>query len=101
MSALPQGTIFRFWVIGLLTSSCCGCATGLFRSDSSLDHQRSIYYMYDNSRDWGPSYLLEPPNHYLGDETRIDDSRSTLTHESAPQSIPAPAVTTQLLPPLP
>jgi hypothetical protein len=34
-----------------------------------------IYDMYDNSRDWGPSFLVGPPAHHFGDESRIDDTR--------------------------
>jgi hypothetical protein len=35
-----------------------------------------IYRMFDNSRDWGPSYLLGPPDHHFGYGTRVDDSRA-------------------------
>jgi hypothetical protein len=34
-----------------------------------------FYDMYDNSRDWGPSFLIGPPAHHLGDQSRIDDTR--------------------------
>lgn len=37
----------------------------------------NIYAPFDNSRDWGPSYLVEAPGHHLGMGVRIDDNRST------------------------
>lgn len=39
-------------------------------------HMIHIYRLFDNSRAWGPSYLIGPPDHHLGDVARIDDSRS-------------------------
>jgi hypothetical protein len=35
-----------------------------------------VYAPFDNERDWGPSYLVGAPSHHLGDEARIDDTRS-------------------------
>jgi hypothetical protein len=70
----------------LLTLSFDGCtlirgydeqsSTGndLIRIGVNID----VYKMFDNSRDWGPSYLLGPPDHHFGYGTRIDDSRSDL-----------------------
>lgn len=40
-----------------------------------LTNNLQVYDMYDNSRAWGPSFLVGPPAHHLGDETRIDDTR--------------------------
>jgi hypothetical protein len=72
-----------------------------------------IYDMYDNSRDWGPSFLVGPPAHHLGDESRIDDTRLVPRSDSQagtgaadpatpPGSSAAPApLTAKPLPPMP
>ncbi len=101
MNGVPQHAIPRFWVIGLLASSCCGCAANPLRFDGSPGQHRNFYDLYDNSRDWGPSYLVEPPNHYLGDQARIDDSRTAPLHQSEPQAAPAPSTSMRPLPLLP
>lgn len=53
-----------------------GCATihgdeGQLHVGNALD----IYAPFDNSREWGPSYLVGPPGHHLGLGDRIDDAR--------------------------
>lgn len=98
MSNAPHLAVARFWVNAVLASSCCSCAAGPFPFDGLLDHGRNFYGLYDNSRDWGPSYLVESPYHYLGDESRIDDSRSAQFHESGPQSTPLPSILPRPLP---
>jgi hypothetical protein len=55
-----------------------GCAS--MRADGGVLHlgnALNIYAPFDNSRDWGPSYLVEAPDHHLGYGARIDDSRTT------------------------
>jgi hypothetical protein len=78
-----------------------------------LGENLQIYDMYDNSRDWGPSFLVGPPAQHLGDESRIDDTRSapradrregTAAADPAtpPASSTAPApLTAKPLPPVP
>lgn len=63
--------------IALLVLSFSGCAVRpgydhQFRIGNDLD----IYKLFDNSRDWGPSYLVGPPGHHFGYGARVDDSRS-------------------------
>ncbi len=41
-----------------------------------LSDNFQVYAPFDNERDWGPSYLVGAPAHHLGDESRIDDTRS-------------------------
>jgi hypothetical protein len=40
-----------------------------------LTDNLQLYDMYDNSRDWGPSFLVGLPAHHLGDQSRVDDTR--------------------------
>src|ERR1700677_5223961 len=42
-----------------------------------LSDNFSVYAPFDNQRDWGPSYLVGAPSHPLGDEARMDDTRSS------------------------
>jgi hypothetical protein len=54
-----------------------GCAVmhadeGQLHVGDSID----VYMPFDNSRDWGPSYLVGAPGHHLGMGTRIDDNRA-------------------------
>ena len=42
-----------------------------------LNDNLVVYAPFDNERDWGPSYLVDAPDHHLGDDVRIGDSRST------------------------
>jgi hypothetical protein len=41
-----------------------------------LNDSLVVYAPFDNERDWGPSYLVDAPDHHFGDEGRIGDSRS-------------------------
>jgi hypothetical protein len=41
-----------------------------------LSDNFQLYAPFDNERDWGPSYLVGAPSHHLGDESRVDDTRS-------------------------
>jgi hypothetical protein len=41
-----------------------------------LNDNLVVYAPFDNERDWGPGYLVDAPDHHLGDEVRIGDSRS-------------------------
>jgi hypothetical protein len=61
-----------------LLASFGGCALrhGEEQGPSTAGRSLSFYGMYDNSRDWGPSYLVGPPDRHFGDGTRIDDNRS-------------------------
>ncbi len=65
-------------MIGMLALLCGGCAGSPVRYDGAVRVSQSlgIYDLFDNSRDWGPSYLVGPPAHHFGDETRIDDTRT-------------------------
>jgi hypothetical protein len=61
----------------LLTFSFDGCATSAADDNAvRVGNDLSIYVPFDNSRDWGPSYLVGPPEHHFGYGSRIDDSRS-------------------------
>ena len=60
----------------LLLSS--GCAIGPGYNDGVRRvYNVNVYAPFDNSRDWGPSYLVGPPGHHFGYGARVDDSRST------------------------
>jgi hypothetical protein len=71
-------------VAGVVAGTCIGAAAllaGCAAQPASDEREvrvgdnLNLYDMYDNSRDWGPSFLVGPPAHHLGDETRIDDTR--------------------------
>jgi hypothetical protein len=72
----------RFLICGsalaLFLTSFGGCALrhGEDQGPSTAGRGLTFYGMYDNSRDWGPSYLVGPPDHHFGEGTRIDDDRS-------------------------
>jgi hypothetical protein len=60
-----------------LTLLMAGCvSTSGEVQGARLTDNFQIYAPFDNERDWGPSYLAGAPSHHLGDETRIDDTRS-------------------------
>jgi hypothetical protein len=65
----------------LLTVAFSGCA--LTRGDDGqrfrISNNLTLYEMFDNSRDWGPSYLVGAPDRHFGYGARVDDSRSSLT----------------------
>ena len=81
----------------LLTLSFGGCAARRGYDDRlRLSNDFQVYDLYDNSRDWGPSYLVGAPDHHFGYGARIEDSRSIPPH--APS---VPLIPTYPLPPLP
>ena len=75
--SINQRTLLRAGVLELSFIVLNGCTMmhadeGQLRVGDALN----IYAPFDNSRDWGPSYLVGPPAHHFGDETRIDDTRT-------------------------
>jgi len=64
--------------IALLFASFGGCALkrGYDEPQLRIGNNLNLYEMFDNSRDWGPSYLVGPPDHHFGYGARVDDSRS-------------------------
>lgn len=95
---------------------CAACAAALFASgcasrppsrEITLSDNLRLYDLYDNERDWGPSFLVGPPAHHLGDELRIDDARA-LPPPTAAQAAVGPVLSAanmtlpeRPLPPLP
>ena len=58
----------------LLLSS--GCAFRPVPNDGfRRAYNVNVYPPFDNSRDWGPSYLIGPPGHHFGFGARVDDRR--------------------------
>jgi len=99
-SAVTPGAIAHACVIGLLTLFFGGCAASpAYDGSTRMGPGFSVYQLYDNSRDWGPGYLVGPPDHHFGDEARIDDSRSA--HINKPSTPPPESSPTYVLPPLP
>ena len=108
----------RFWTrvsfavgVAALIAGCAGQPLSDEREVRFGDNLR-LYDMYDNSRDWGPSFLVGPPSHHLGDESRIDDTRLVPRVDSQdgtgapPPSTPAESglaqpLTANPLPPVP
>ncbi len=85
--------------IGLLTLWLGSCAASpAYDRSTRVGPGLSFYPFYDNYREWGPSYLVGPPDHHFGDEARIDDNRSA--HINKPPA-PPPEVPTYGVPPLP
>jgi hypothetical protein len=88
----------------------CAAETPSDHREVRLGDNLSVYHMYDNSRDWGPSFLVGPPSHHLGDQSRIDDTRLVPRVDSqdgtgaadpaTPQNAQS-ALTAKSLPPLP
>ncbi|HEX4153098.1 MAG TPA: hypothetical protein VHY75_12905 [Steroidobacteraceae bacterium] len=107
---MSNGSFHRVWGLALCAAILAGCATQPPSPDREirLGDRLNIYDMYDNSRPWGASYLVGPPAHHLGDESRIDDLRSAPSDTSAADpnkspssSAPAPTLTDKPLPLLP
>ena len=89
----------------LLIGLAAGCASRAPDRTALVSDNLRLYDLYDNSRDWGPSYLVGPPNHHFGDQARIDDTR-TLSPIAAVSSQPpvleaSPKPKLPPLPPLP
>jgi len=76
-----QQTLMCSSAVALLAVSFGGCTLMRKPDDQRLHigNNLSLYEMFDNSRDWGPSYLVGPPDRHFGYGARIDDSRSSLT----------------------
>jgi len=82
-----------------------GCASRPPSRGAVVSDNLRLYDLYDNSRDWGPSFLVGPPDHHFGDQARIDDTR-TLSPIAAVSSQPpvlkaSPEPKLPPLPPLP
>lgn len=72
-----QRTLLLLGMLELHFVALNGCAMmhaddGQLRVGDALN----IYAVFDNSRDWGPSYLIGAPGHHLGMGARIDDNRT-------------------------
>jgi hypothetical protein len=77
MSTHRRTLLLAAAVLELASVVLSGCATmhsddGQIRVGDALN----IYAAFDNSRDWGPSYLVGAPGHHLGTGVRIDDNRT-------------------------
>ncbi len=75
--SINQRTLLRAGVLELSFIVLNGCTMmhadeGQLRVGDALN----IYAPFDNSRDWGPSYLVGSPGHHLGMGARIDDNRT-------------------------
>ncbi|MGP0087505.1 MAG: hypothetical protein ACLP0B_28385, partial [Steroidobacteraceae bacterium] len=75
--SINQRTLLRAGVLELSFIVLNGCTMmhadeGQLRVGDALN----IYAPFDNSRDWGPSYLVGAPGHHLGMGARIDDNRT-------------------------
>jgi hypothetical protein len=98
LSALLTGVVLN-GCVGLLTLFFDGCAASpAYGGSTRVGADFSYYPFYDNYREWGPSYLA--PYHYLGDDARIDDSRSAHINKPPARLPPVPNLTYDL-PPLP
>ena len=72
-----QQRLLRVGVLELSFVVLNGCA--LMHADQRqlrVGGALNIYAPFDNSRDWGPSYLVGAPGHHLGMGARIDDNRT-------------------------
>lgn len=97
--------------LGILTLAGCAARPASDAGGLRIGDNINIYEMYDNSRPWGASYLVGPPMHHDGDQSRIDDLRSAPPNEGraldggAPDPSSPPAqeglAGTRPLPPLP
>lgn len=99
----------------LLTLAACAAQPPSAQREVRIGNNLNIYDMYDNSRPWGSSYLVGPPMHHDGEESRIDDLRSLPSRDLGdfdggavdPSHLPAPGgaafstLTDKPLPPLP
>lgn len=103
-----QGVSLLAGAAGALLVAGCATRPVAEQRAARLTDNLQIYDMYDNSRDWGPAFLVGPPSHHLGDQSRIDDMRLApgLAAAADPTKPPMPeaardALTTKPLPPLP
>ena len=84
----------------LVLSSGCVIGTGYTEGDRR-GYDLHVYKLFDNSRDWGPSYLVGPPGRHFGYGARVDDRRSTTIDEPAPPADFDPPAPTPPPPPVP
>ncbi len=108
-----KGTGLGAWLGVSALIAGCAAAPPSDQREARLADNLSVYDMYDNSRDWGPSFLIGPPSHHWGDETRIDDTRAVPRVDSqegtgaadpaTPPNLqdPQPTFMARPLPPLP
>jgi hypothetical protein len=89
--------------VAVLSASFAGCVSTAGDGDGArLSDNLKISAPFDNERDWGPSYLVGPPTHDMGDQNRIDDTRAFRRATDAadpngpPLSEPAPQASPQL-----
>jgi hypothetical protein len=55
--------------VSLVILSCGGCASTVgFMVGGARIYNPHVYAPFDNARDWGPSYLVGPPDHRFGRE---------------------------------
>jgi hypothetical protein len=86
MSVPRRSLLLAGAVIELASAVLAGCVmmhpdAGQMRVGDAL----KIYAAFDNSRDWGPSYLVGAPGHHLGTGVRIDDNRNLSIEPGGPQ----------------
>jgi hypothetical protein len=86
-----QNAVIRF------TAACAATLpwlmTGCVSSGGDVQSARlsdnfQVYAPFDNERDWGPSFLVGAPYHYMGDESRIDDTRTMVESSGASPADP-------------
>jgi hypothetical protein len=75
-----------------------GCAiSARSNNDDRRGYDLHVYKLFDNSRDWGPSYLVGPPGRHFGYGARVDDRRSaTIDEPVSPPDFEAPVPTLPL-----
>jgi hypothetical protein len=74
-------------VLPLLMAGCVSFSGGDVQG-ARLSDNFQVYAPFDNERDWGPSYLVGAPSHHLGDESRVDDTRSVPQNSGASPADP-------------
>ena len=80
----------------LVLSSGCAISAG-YNDGVRRGYDLHVYKLFDNSRDWGPSYLVGPPGRHFGYGARVDDRRSTTIDERvSPPDFEAPVPTLPL-----
>lgn len=96
------GLLIRYVSASALFALSSGCAISAGYNDGvRRNYDLHVYRVYDNSRDWGPSYLVGPPGRHFGYGARVDDQRSPTIDDPAPPSDSEPPVPTLQLPALP
>lgn len=73
-------------VLPLLMAGCVSLSGG--EQGAQLADNFQVYAPFDNERDWGPGYLVGAPAHHLGDESRVDDTRSVPQNSGASPADP-------------